>query len=161
MPKMMMGQIEHARKRVKELQNQKYGPAPEQPKLKTGSDLVNAVQEGKLRVSGSQLKRGFEIYVSRDSIAVVQEINHGYSRNWEKSLKLANSPAESVEDALASIIFAGENAAEVDRYQQEKELYETRKQAIDLKATEVEDAIVLGDQQRALDALNDFSSFEV
>jgi hypothetical protein len=149
MAKMMMGQIDHARQRVAELKKAKLGDQPKTPDLKGAGDILKALREGSVTVTGPQLRKAFDAYILH------------YSNNYTSTYSLKKSAPQSVEAALATVIYIKENTAEVSRFEQETELFNLNQEALNLKASEVEDAIVLGDQHAALAALNDFAAYEV
>jgi len=161
MAKMMMGQIDHARQRVAELKSKKLGTAPKQPQLKGAKDVLKDLRNGSVTVSGPQLRKAFDAYINEEVAKQLQEIHGNYSNGYTSTYRLAAKAPESVEAALAAVVYIKDNTAEVSRYEQEKELYDLNQAALNLKAAEVEDAIVLGDQHAALAALNDFAAYEV
>jgi len=161
MAKMMMGQIDHARKRVAELKAAKYGDSPNPPKLRGGSDILKAMRAGEITPTAPQVKKAFAAFVDETVSAQVEEQSGSYSNNYTSTYRIARRTPASVQDALATLVYIKENTAEVERFEQETELYNLRQEAINIKATEVEDAIVLGDQHAALIALQEFTVFEV
>ena len=161
MAKMMMGQIDHARQRVAELKSKKLGAAPKHPQLKGADDILKALREGSVTVTGPQLRKAFDAYINEEPAKQLQEIHGNYKNGYVSTYRLAANAPKSVEAALAAVVYIKDNTAEVSRYEQEKELYDLNQTALNLKAAEVEDAIVLGDQHAALAALNDFAAYEV
>jgi hypothetical protein len=161
MAKMMMGQIDHARNRVAELKKAKLGDRPKTPDLKGAGDILKALREGSVTVTGPQLRKAFDAYILQDESKQVHEQSGNYSNNYTSTYSLKKSAPQSVEAALATVIYIKENTAEVSRFEQETELFNLNQEALNLKASEVEDAIVLGDQHAALAALNDFAAYEV
>ncbi len=161
MAKMLMGQIDHARKRVEQLKKDKYGDVPKGPKLKAGSSVKREIRAGTLNVSGPQIKRAFDAYMAKTPLMCVDKHSGNYSNDYKDSYTLDSRAPTSTEDALASEIYLRVNQAEADRYADETKLYNLRQEAINIKATDVEDAIVLGDQAAALIALKEFADYDV
>ena len=161
MSKMMMGQIDHAKKRVAELKLQKYGNTPKPPKIKGGSHVLKALLAGDVTVTGAQIRKAFDNYVNKEVADNLKEDSGTYMNDYKKTYSITKQVPSSVENALAAIIYAKPNTAEVERFESETELYSARKEAINIAATDCEDAIVLGDQQAALLALQHFAAFEV
>lgn len=161
MAKMLMGQIDHARNRIKALKAEKLGHPPEGPALKGSDALLKGLRDGSITVTGPQLKKAFEAYISETPDEQVDEIAGNYRNNYEVSFRVVKRPPRSVEDALATAIYFKENSAEVARYKQETELFNLNRETLELEASCVEDAIVLGDQHAALQALQDFADFKL
>ena len=163
MSKMLMGQINHARGRVNQLKAEKTGAQPVHPKVLDGDDYKKAFRKGDVSSSPAKLKQAWECFVNRNLRPHVENDsswNH-LTRSSITTCKLGEAAVNSMEEALASFHYAAENAGEILRYSLELELYNTRKEAIELRAQVVEDAIVLGEQSEALKALNAFATFEV
>jgi hypothetical protein len=161
MAKMMMGQIDHAKQRVAALKQEKYGDKPKSMTIKNGVTLLKEIRDGKISLSASAIKVGFDNFVNGVATTTVEVENGCYRNDYTKTFKKVQTPPSTVESALARTLYVKENKAEILRYEQETELYNLRQEAIDIKATTVEDAIVLGDQHAALLALQDFAAFEV
>ena len=161
MSKMMMGQIDHAKARVKELKLAKYGDKPLPPKLKGSSDVILAIRENDISITAPTLRRAFDAYVDEEVSPGVKKESGSYKNDFKTRYTLAEKAPSSIEAALASIIYEKVNAAECARWEAETELYDTRQEAINIAATNCEDAIVLGDQHAALVALQEFANFEV
>jgi len=161
MSKMMMGQIDHAKNRVAELKKEKYGDSVKRVNIKDGENLLKELRNGEWQVTGTAIKQAFDNFVNELPGPTVNKKTGNYQNNYEAYYTIVNVPATSVEDALATIVYRVQNLTEITRWEDETELYNTRKEAIDIKATQVEDAIVLGDQHAALLALQDFAAFEV
>lgn len=159
MSKMMMGQIDHARKRVAELKAQKLGDKPVSPTIKGGSDLLKALRSGKTAVSPAQIKKAFTSFVDQTVSQELDEDSGGYYNNHKTTYQIKLRAPVSIECALATVVYFKENSAEVNRFEKETELFNLRQEALNLEATSVEDAIVLGDQHAALIALQNFAAF--
>lgn len=161
MSKMMMGQIDHAKARVKELKLAKYGDKPRVPKLKGSSNVLLAIREGALHITAPQLRRAFDDYIDEVVAPGVEKTSGNYQNDFKTSYAFVETAPCSIEAALASVIYNKVNAVERARWEAETELYDTRQEAINIAATNCEDAIVLGDQHAALIALQEFANFEV
>lgn len=161
MSKMMMGQIDHAKKRVAELKLEKYGSRPVSPTIKRGKTLLKELLDNNRTVTNSLIVSAFDDYLEGAVSLELKEHTTGYGDTRKTTYERVQKIAGSVEDALAAIIYAKENAAEIARFESETELYKTRQEAINIAATDCEDAIVLGDQHAALIALQDFAAFKV
>lgn len=142
MPKMMMGQIEHARARVRAIRSALIKSAPEMPKQYTTSDLADGLRSGDIAFTGKQLQ------------AFAQE----WADEYSKSLSYSRPNFETI---VTQYIYADARAAEQARYKIEKEAYDRRCAVVNAEATKVEDAIVLGDQHAALQALTEFANFDL
>lgn len=161
MAKMMMGQIDHARRRVAELKAKKLGGAPGAPEIKGGADVLEALRDGTITVTGPQLRKAFEAFVSKTGSRQVDEDSGNYQNNYTSTYRIIERAPSSVEAALATGVYFKENTAEVTRFEQETKLFRLNKEILDLEASRVEDAIVLGDQHAALQALQDFDAFSL
>lgn len=163
MSKMLMGQINHARDRVKQLKAEKSGNSPRTPKFLDSTRFLEDLKKGAVTVTGPKLKEAFNAYISGIKLPCV-ESSSKYNfelRAHVTTYELTEKSASSVEDALAAREYLKINEAEALRYNRERELYELRQEALTVKAQQVEDAIVLGDQQAALIALQEFATFDV
>ena len=161
MAKMMMGQIDHARNRVRALKQEKLGDAVKPPKYKNGKELLQAVRDSKAEVTPAQVKAAWIAYVDKVVSNNVEETPGSYRNGYNATYKVRETAPTSVEEALSRIVFIKENTAELVRFEQETTLYKLKQEILDLEASAVEDAIVLGDQQAALAALKDFAAFVV
>lgn len=163
MAKMMMGQIDHARKRVAELKAEKSGVAPTGPKALTGSTYKKAFKDGAIKTTPAKLKQAWDCYTSgilRPHVEKQELYCYGPTPN-QITYEIGEAATSSMEDALASFEYEKVNAAEVTRFNKEREIYQLRQEALELEASTVEDAIVLGDQHAALAALQNFAAFVV
>lgn len=142
MAKMMMGQIDHARARVRAIRSELLGEAPKLPKTYEISDLVQGLRNGEVAFTGTQL------------LQFAQEWVEDYT-NERNSYRRPNFEAKVLEYA-----FATERKAEEQRYKAQKMKYDALCHKVNTEATKVEDAIVLGDQHAALAALQAFASFK-
>jgi len=143
MAKMMMGQIDHARARVRAIKNGLIGEAPERQKTYEVRDLVNGLRDGTVKFTGAQLQKFAQEWADQYS-----KDNHSYNR-------------VNFESTVLGYAFSTERAAEKARFDTENAVYQERLGKVQAEATKVEDAIVLGDQHAALIALQAFAAFEL
>jgi hypothetical protein len=143
MAKMMMGQIDHARTRVFTIKAELLGDPPDRPKEFVTADLVEGLRDGTVKFTGAQLQR-----FAQEWAAQYTKDRMRYNRTTFEQVVLNNA-------------FSKERAAEKKRYDAENALYQSRKERVLAEATKVEDAIVLGDQHAALQALTDFANFKL
>ena len=142
MAKMMMGQIDHARDRVRTIKAGLLGKAPERQKSYSVADLVNGLRTGEVKFSGAQLQR------------FAQE----WAEQYTQEDRSYNRP--SFESIVLEYAFAKDRTAEKTRFEAENEIYQALALVVNGRATAVEDAIVLGDQHAALLALQEFAAFD-
>lgn len=161
MAKMLMGQIDHARKRLAEIKAEKLGASPADPEIKGKTELHSGLLDGTITVSPTALKNGFVRYTAQTPIDRVKKDSGTYRNNYTDSYSIRKCVPGSIDSAIADEYFYFDNVAEIERFEAETELYKLRKETLRVKSTFVEDAIVLGDQQLALVALRDFIAFEV
>jgi len=143
MAKMMMGQIDHARSRVRAIKNELLGKSPDSQKTYSVRDLCNGLRDGTVKFSGPQL----------------QKFAQEWADSYAKETSSYNKP--SFEAIVLEYAFAKERAAEKARFEKENKVYQDRVRRVNEKATAVEDAIVLGDQHAALVALQEFAEFKL
>jgi len=141
MAKMMMGQIDHARNRVRTIVSNLIGKRPESVKKYDTRDLVNGLRDGTVVFTGPQLQKFAQEWAD-------QYINgSSYNRTSFEAVVLENS-------------FLQERAADTKRYDAEKLVHNNLVNRVNAEATKVEDAIVLGDNAAALAALTAFATFK-
>ena len=143
MPKMLMGQIDHARGRVRQIKKELLGEAPKKPDALHVADMVHALRTGELSFSGKQL----------------QDVLNDWTEAYATKRSLYSSP--SLETTLLQKAFIKSRAVEEEKYEAELEKYRARAAKVNAEATKVEDAIVLGDQHAALAALQSFAEFKL
>ena len=143
MAKMMMGQIDHARSRVRNIKNELLGKAPDRQKEYNTRDLVKGLRDGTVSFTGAQLQR--------------------FASEWAESY--VNSESSYNQPSFESIVlekaFSTARSQEKKRFTKETDVYKAKLNLINDKAVAVEDAIVLGDNAAALAALQDFAAFRV
>jgi hypothetical protein len=137
-----MGQIDHARARVRSIKTELIGPAPDKQKTYSVEDLVEGLRDGSVSFTGNQLREFAQEWADQYSKS------YSYNRTSFESVVLENA-------------FASERAAEKKRFDTEQAIYIARLNKVNDEATKVEDAIVLGDNAAALAALTAFAAFEL
>ena len=142
MAKMMMGQIDHARQRVRSIKQSLLGKSPESQKTYSVRDLCNGLRDGTVKFSGPQLQK--------------------FAQEWADSYANETSAYSkpSFEAIVLEYAFEKERAAEKARFDAEQATYRVLADKVNAEATKVEDAIVLGDQHAALVALQEFAAFK-
>jgi hypothetical protein len=155
-----MGQIDHARNRLRELVAAKTGECPQRPKLVTPADVVKELKDGELTVKPALLKRAFDAWIAGEALEVAVVESGNYRNNYQDINELQTKIPSSLEEALCSLIYTEENAKRSNAYRDSKKAYEERCQRITKESKAVEDAIVLGDQLAALQALQEFAAME-
>jgi len=163
MAKMLMGQIDHARNRLTAISKEKIGPSPTRPKQLDVDDLKKALRAGDITVSPAKMKAAFNSWVVGEEITTVNcSTNYHYGgRSNTYTYTIVQEKPGSLEEYIAALFYDKPNAAEIKRYTKDTETFEARTAIVTVEATKVEDAIVLGDQQAALIALQAFAAFEV
>ncbi len=160
MSKMMMGQIDHARGRIKTIVSEKRGPSPKPPAIRGGSDVLKAVREDSLAISPARLRQAFADFIAAVIGLTVVKTSGNYRNDYANTYKVGEGAPVTVEDALANIVYGAANEAEVARWEAEKEEYNRIGKILTDRSAVVEDAIVLGDQHAALLALQEFAAFD-
>lgn len=160
MAKMLMGQIDHARNRLRELVAAKNGECPTRPTLVTPADVVKQLKKGELAVNAPLLKRAFDAWIAGEALEVAVVESGNYRNNYQDINELKTKIPSSLEEALCALIYTPENAERCRVYQEAKEAHDKRVNRIVAESKAVEDAIVLGDHHAALQALQDFAAME-
>jgi hypothetical protein len=142
MAKMMMGQIDHARARVRAIKTELLGKSPKPPKVYTIDDLVQGFRDGTVVFAGTEL------------LQFAKEWVEDYT-NERNSYRRPN-----FENTVLEYAFKEEREADQARYERQRVQYDALAHKVNTEATKVEDAIVLGDQHAALAALQSFASFK-
>ena len=163
MAKMLMGQIDHARKRIQALSKLKMTEYPELPAAPSEAEMIKDIRSGKLTITTAQVKKAFNNFLEQvPSPRVERESGHyDYSRGRHVggATKLIDKLPDDTEDALRDLLYSKQILADAEEFSIKLDAYNVRKQIIEDKATEVEDIIVLGDQLAAQQALADFAAF--
>lgn len=164
MAKMLMGQIDHARDRIKELTKLKLDEKPVVPKIRDGSDVLADIKKGNIDVTPAVLKKAWQRFINKTPITIAYRESGCYNyetRRHEKGpSQLKESYPDDIETAIRDVIFEKEIAARVSEFTKLDRAYQEKKNKILTKASEVEDYIVLGDVHTALQALKDFEAME-
>lgn len=161
MPKMMMGQIDHARARIKEIKAEKLGNPPADPDVPGKEQLLEELLNGTVAVSPAQLKRAFAEFINQtpsDRINSTSRYSYSASKTVKKYAITLKTP-ESVDQALVNVVYSNRIAEEIVRWTAESREYDRIEKILNERANVVEDAIVLGDQAMALQALQEFAAF--
>ena len=158
----MMGQIDHARGRIKAIKTEKLGPEPDAPDVPSKEQLLKELLSGAITVTPAQLRRAFSEFIDRVPSERVNEISrYSYSQSRRiNKYTLTNTIPESVDQALVNVVYGGQIASEIERWTEESTTYDRLKSILDARADVVEDAIVLGDNSAALLALQEFAAFD-
>lgn len=163
MAKMLMGQIDHARKRIQALSKLKMTEYPEMPEAPSESEMIKDIRDGKLTITPTQLRKAFNNFIEQvPSPRIERESGHydyQLGRHVSGAAKTVDKLPSDTEDALRDLLYNKEILAASKKFTDELRAYEERKRRIEDKATEVEDIIVLGDQLAAQQALADFAAF--
>jgi hypothetical protein len=162
---MLMGQINHARNRIKVLTAEKLGNQPDWPEVPTEKDFRDGVREGNITITPALLKNAIEAWTTRAPRLEVCRASSQWDYNSRthvrKPARIETRNTGDLPDYLAYVYFQKKYEAAVAVYEAELLEYNRRKALIDSEATEVEDAIVLGDNAAALAALQKFAAFTV
>lgn len=142
MAKMLMGQIDHARARVRAIKNGLIGKAPVSVKTYGVNDLVAGLRDGTIVFTGPQLQK--------------------FAQSWadQYALSVSNYNRVNFETVVLDAAFGQERAEEEKRFEAENLVYRNLCRRVNEEATKVEDAIVLGDNVAALAALQAFAAFK-
>ena len=160
--KMMMGQIDHARDRIRSIKAEKLGPSPKQPEVIEVVGLRVGLKDGSIVPTGPQLRRALSnfvdgiISVRATSNSVYSTRNRAYSNNYA----VKDRAPENLEDALIDVLFESSISADVKVWQDATAEYQRLSKILNDRAAIVEDAIVLGDNSAALLALQEFAAFD-
>lgn len=158
MPKMLMGQINHAKDRVAQLTKLKLEEAPKAKSHKS-DDLKADLRNGNYVPTSAQLTKAFQLLNTKATTRIIKGTNRWY--NEPATYNIRDEEPEDIYDALYFVIDAKKIAADVAAYQADLDEYNRKKNIIHTEAQRVEDIIVLGDQHAVLQALQDFEAFEV
>lgn len=147
MPKMMMGQIDHARARLRQLAAEKITtPAPSAPSQKTWDDVERAIEQSSSNLLTPAVIKGGIARFRED-----REANKTRYRYGQKGLTAF----------IAEELFTKEYEAEKKVYDAEKAEWDRKAAIIEQARRKAEDIIVLGDQHAVLVALQEFAELEV
>ena len=142
MARMTNKQIEHALERLNSITRKLTGSPPEEPKKKSVKQMVQALHDGTTTLNIREI-------VERAVLAYFRQ-NENASR-WE---------TVDFEKVLRDEVFAPEYNKAMAEYEALSTEYEARHAKILAEARRVEDEIVLGDAQEALQLLTAFAQFK-
>jgi hypothetical protein len=162
---MLAKQIDHARKRIRELSKLKLEDAPSMPASITPDEVKRMIENEELLVTSRQLNKAFDRLIAGKSIQEI-EIQTG---TWDyqtrttgpDKCRLTESKPTTIWAALRDTLFSNQLKSDAAAYTKAKKAYDAKVQQVKTKAAEVEDFIVLGDVHTALQALKEFEDFEV
>ena len=162
MAKMMMGQIDHARNRIRDIRAEKLGPSPENPDIPGKEQLHKDLLSGAEVVTPAQLRRAFNEYVNRIPAERVDTSSSWSAsrREYRKKNQVTSLLPDTIDQAIVNVIYGKRIAAEIDRFGRETVEYDRLNKILTDRSAVVEDAIVLGDQHAALLALQEFAAFD-
>lgn len=142
MAKLLMGQINHATDRVRQLAREKLGDAPRKPEELGWSDVQRRLLDGENLLSPTVIQA-----------ALVK------LREAKKKANYYSSP--DFRNCVAEVLYEKENARALEKYETEREIHQTRVAAVAKEEARVKDIIVLGDSERILRAIEEFAKFTV
>lgn len=162
MAKMMMGQIDHARSRIREIKAEKLGDSVTDPDVPGKEQLRERILDGTLVVTPAQLRKAFNEFAEQiPSERVNSSSRYSYSASRSvKKYEVTTKAPDSVDQALVNVVYAGLIASEIERWTAESLEYDRLQAILNKRASIVEDAIVLGDNSAALLALQEFAAFD-
>jgi hypothetical protein len=143
MAKMLMGQIDHARARVRTIKAKLIGDRPKNKEEYDIECLVKALCKGEIAFTGPALQN------------ILAQWTDDYTLNQSRYNRL------NLEEVVLTHAFLPERALEETRYDREITEWNARSEKVNAEAVVVEDAIVLGDHASALAALTAFAAFEL
>jgi len=165
MAKMLMGQIDHARDRIKALTREKLGECPGYPSVPSEGNFKEGVENGTIKVSSLLVNDALDAWLGQDPRITIQQSSSRYNSS---SCEYETVPATLVTknsgdlgEYLSYTYFQEKYEAAVAIYKSEIIEYNRRATLIKAEAHAVEDAIVLGDNAAALAALQAFAAFTV
>ena len=165
MAKMLMGQIDHARGRIKDLTREKLGESPSYPSLPDEDTFKEGIKDGTITVTPALLKNAITAWETQASRLEVERGGRSWryqSQDYKTTPdKIITRNSGDLGDYLAYTFYQKKYEAALAVYEAELFEYNRRKALINNEATEVEDAIVLGDNAAALAALQKFAAFTV
>jgi hypothetical protein len=165
MAKMMMGQIDHARDRIKQLKAEKLGAAPKVPAFMDTDELHTALRDGSVVPFPAQMKKALHNFTTKKPSRRIKRKNERWDYNRQQHVSDGVTVVEVIPDSISAALCDLINEKEIDEaiqiYSEEQKEYLRRSKILDDESTKVEDAIVLGDQHAALIALQEFAAFTV
>lgn len=140
MAKMNYKQIEHAQNRLGSIKHKLEGASPSKPSYPNADTIATELAGGR-RITTLALQRAAEAY------AVTKQRNRYHDPNFL--------------DCLSEQMHDREYSKQYAEYQKKKKSYDARCLKVEVKFTAVNDAIVLGDCDRAIELIKEFSDLEV
>ena len=126
---------------------------------------MKQIRDGNIVVKPTQLRAALDDYINRTPVEILKSAGGGWDYNIRGNAPVTYSLVETVRstlsECLVDVIAPAQYAKDLATWKAENEVYQARIDALDKEAVSVEDAIVLGDQQAALIALQAFAAFEV
>lgn len=164
MSKMLMGQIDHARNRIRSLTTEKLGERPTYPEVPTADDFKKGVKNGDITVTPTLLKAAILGWANKTGRLTVT----GTTSRWVDGSYVSSGGGQikpthvgDLDDYLSYEYYRTIYEAGVAKFDVEFTEFERRRKIIEGRAVEVEDSIVLGDNAAALVALQSFAAFSV
>lgn len=143
MARMMKQQMDHALARLQCIRADLTEHMP-QAKVFKQTDLIDALSSGNKKLTPQII-----------ALAVANVVGSGKSRYHSTGYVM------DLEEALIAQVFKKEILKEEERHQKALDTYHKRCSKINKEFNRVEDEIVLGDIDRALKLIQDFSKFKV
>lgn len=148
MAKMMMGQIDHARSRLRQLAGEKIkGSSPSAPQKKTWDNVVEIIENDS---SANPL-----------TPAVIKGALKRFRDDRAENKGRYRYNATTLTNFIAHELFDKEYQAAKEIYDAEKAEYDRKAAIVEEARRKAEDVIVLGDQLAVLAALQEFAELEV
>jgi hypothetical protein len=165
MAKMLMGQINHARERIKALTVEKLGKAPEVPQLPTEKDFKKGLKDGSISLSPTFVTEAIGNWTAAMPRTEIKTSSGSWNYRTQGynpgSCSIKSTCGGDLGDYLAYTWFQNTHEALVAEWKADNTEYKRREKIIKKEAGRVEDAIVLGDHAAALAALERFADFTV
>lgn len=162
MSKMLMGQIDHARGRIKQITREKLGDGPTYPEVPTPADFTKGLKDGTIRLTNALVTNAIAAWEDQSprlevTASTSRWIDGNYQNVGGGKIKTLNSG--DLDDYLAYMFYRNVYEAAVAKFDTDYAEFTRRKAIIEGEAVTVEDAIVLGDNAAALLALQRFAAF--
>ena len=139
MARMTNKQIEHALERLGVMARQKQGERPQRADAKTVNDLVVDLSSGNKKLTPAVLSKAYQYFYQ-------QELS------W-------SSDKRDFQKALLSAVYDKERIQADAEYQEQKARHQALSAKIMNEKQRIEDEIVLGDAQQALELLRTFANW--
>ena len=139
MARMTNKQIEHALERLGDIARKKQGERPQRADAKTVNDLVVDLSSGNKKLTPAVLSKAYQYFYQ-------QELS------W-------SSDKRDFQKALLSAVYDKERIQADAEYQEQKAKHQALSAKITNEHQRIEDEIVLGDAQQALELLRTFANW--